>query len=617
MFLRAVRRVLFQSRVVFALEKCAFKATSASITLSKQLDKLTEMHPISPPQGTFTPDSVAWAYNLVGVLSASQVKWEEALRNFTMAIPLHEFREALKVDPTHAATMTNTALALRQLGQLEEACRHLYTAATQADDKPSTDQHRQLVYYALANVIRELNRNDEAIEWYTKAAAVMDTSSQDTTQTRMDHVKLAVYHNRGSTMHTQLKFKRATVICHSHEPSRAVHFHVQVLPSDPGFACCHVIEPFSETPPLSKIFHMVGVGDSATGHRLLRFCERWASALKVACHDFLYAFHAFPCFHDIDIASTTPFLDLHMFRFQQLSHPNHPSLEVALEAMLNASESPDFPDMMWDALVHTQRGNFADAQRALLIAKYSTGTSVAEEQACLVVMDEYRGGMTCDVAKHVGRLCVLQGQLATHVEALRDAVQPTASKVTGELPSPRPLARTATRRSLRLRSASRRSFKPEDVKTLNLEDFNAAIAKCTAEMIQRPEAAVDEDAMADYVAQYDRVCAYIDASSASTAPASSLTREFSRAMLSRQPSFSKGLSRSGSNANSGGGSTAMLAQRTLGSVLSRHGESTSRILVASHNAPSGSSDAVPNDSAASSQSKDLTTSSSLRSRASL
>ncbi|RHY08880.1 hypothetical protein DYB25_014202, partial [Aphanomyces astaci] len=44
---------------------------------------------------------------------------------------------------------------------------------------------------------------------YTKAAAVMDTSSQDTTQTRMDHVKLAVYHNRGSTMHTQLKFKRA------------------------------------------------------------------------------------------------------------------------------------------------------------------------------------------------------------------------------------------------------------------------------------------------------------------------------------------------------------------------------------------------------------------------
>ncbi|RHY01656.1 hypothetical protein DYB25_012142 [Aphanomyces astaci] len=232
-------------------------------------------------------------------------------------------------------------------------------------------------------------------------------------------------------------------------------------------------------------------------------------------------------------------------------------------------------------------------------------------------MDEYRGGMTCDVAKHVGRLCVLQGQLATHVEALRDAVQPTASKVTGELPSPRPLARTATRRSLRLRSASRRSFKPEDVKTLNLEDFNAAIAKCTAEMIQRPEAAVDEDAMADYVAQYDRVCAYIDASSASTAPASSLTREFSRAMLSRQPSFSKGLSRSGSNANSGGGSTAMLAQRTLGSVLSRHGESTSRILVASHNAPSGSSDAVPNDSAASSQSKDLTTSSSLRSRASL
>ncbi|RHY95879.1 hypothetical protein DYB35_009508 [Aphanomyces astaci] len=358
MFLRAVRRVLFQSRVVFALEKCAFKATSASITLSKQLDKLTEMHPISPPQGTFTPDSVVWAYNLMGVLSASQFKWEEALRNFTMAIraaptkpiphlnrytrSLHEFREALKVDPTHAATMTNTALALRQLGQLEEACRHLYTAATQAHDKPSTDQHRQLVYYALANVIRELNRNDEAIEWYTKAAAVMDTSSQDTTQTRMDHVKLAVYHNRGSTMHTQLKFKRAL-----DDYSMALALQPQSFATRMNRAalfistskCYQAIQDLrvatsldrasviSETPPLSQIFHMVRVGDSATGHRLLRFCERWASALKVACHDFLYAFHAFPCFHDIDIASTTPFLDLHMFRFQQLSHPNHQSLE--------------------------------------------------------------------------------------------------------------------------------------------------------------------------------------------------------------------------------------------------------------------------------------------------
>ncbi|ETV85525.1 hypothetical protein, variant [Aphanomyces astaci] len=413
MFLRAVRRVLFQSRVVFALEKCAFKATSASITLSKQLDKLTEMHPISPPQGTFTPDSVAWAYNLMGVLSASQFKWEEALRNFTMAIraaptkpiphlnrgnvymqmnaidkALHEFREALKVDPTHAATMTNTALALRQLGQLEEACRHLYTAATQADDKPSTDQHRQLVYYALANVIRELNRNDEAIEWYTKAAAAMDTSSQDTTQTRMDHVKLAVYHNRGSTMHTQLKFKRAL-----DDYSMALALQPQSFATRMNRAalfistskCYQAIQDLRVATSLNR--------DSATGHRLLRFCERWASALKVACHDFFYAFHAFPCFHDIDIASTTPFLDLHMFRFQQLSHPNHPSLE-ALEAMLNASESPDFPDMMWDALVHTQRGNFADAQRALLIAKYSTGTSVAEEQACLV--------WSAQIAHHLG-----------------------------------------------------------------------------------------------------------------------------------------------------------------------------------------------------------------------
>ncbi|ETV95034.1 hypothetical protein, variant [Aphanomyces invadans] len=774
-FAKAVRRVLFQSRVVLALEKFAVQATLASITLSKQIDKLTEMQVIAPPQGTFSPGAVAWAYNLVGVLSATHAKWDDALRNFTMAIraaptkpiphlnrgnvymqmnaiekALHEFREALKVDPAHVATLTNAALALRQLSQLEESCRQLYAAVGTQDVAPAAlahvpPHHQQLLYYALANVVRELNRNDEAIEWYTKAAMI-ETS---------DHVHLAVRHNRGATMHAQRKFQRALddySVALSLQPqsfeTRMNRAAVYITTSK----CFDALQDLRVAASLQR--------DSAACSRLLRFCDRWTSALKVACYDFLYAFSAVPCFQDVDITSAAPLFDNYMFRFEHLSHPNHPSRR-ALEAMLDATDSPDLPDLLYDALMHIQQGSYADAQRALLIAKYSSHISVHEEQACLVwsaqishhlgdtpaaiaameqalqrgpvlssssstvvpldeddmneapgstsddiliqnsmrsdmetylgcllrhqgrtadattafenairlgpanaialfnaasiyhhngdyssmldmlhkifsvmvaaldvlektpqpspglkdgapllymprdlattfprlpvlatstalpicraiqtVMNEYRGNLTCDVAKHVSHLCVLQGQLATHVEALRDAVKPAPdTAATARTPpllqsaeSSRSLVRNSvsgSRRNILRRSSARRLWKPEEVATLNLADFNAAIAKCTAEMIQRPDVPVNDDVLADYVAQYDRVCAFINTASAPNAPVSPLTRDYSRAMLCRDGSMSSGLSRSGS-----------VTGTAMATMLTRHGPTSARALVA-------------------------------------
>ncbi|RHY27078.1 hypothetical protein DYB32_007066 [Aphanomyces invadans] len=626
-FAKAVRRVLFQSRVVFALEKFAVQATLASITLSKQIDKLTEMQVIAPPQGaqldcashlhgrhvvgTFTPGAVAWAYNLVGVLSAKLAKWDDALRNFTMAIraaptkPIpHLNRCSLKVDPAHVATLTNAALALRQLSQLEESCRQLYAAVGTQDVAPAAlahipPHHQQLLYYALANVVRELNRNDEAIEWYTKAAMI-ETS---------DHVHLAVRHNRGATMHAQRKFQRGMAI------DRAMRARMTDAVALDDYSVALSLQPQSFETRMNRAAVYITTSkcfdalqdlrvaaslqrDSAACSRLLRFCDRWTSALKVACYDFLYAFSAVPCFQDVDITSAAPLFDNYMFRFEHLSHPNHPSRR-ALEAMLDATDSPDLPDLLYDALMHIQQGSYADAQRALLIAKYSSHTSVHEEQACLVwsaqvqrdstwtgqrhrplqrvspptlersicrsadvvssasiyhhngdyssMLDMlhkifsvmYRGNLTCDIAKHVSHLCVLQGQLATHVEALRDAVKPApATAATARTPpllqsaeSSRTLVRNSvngSRRNILRRSSARRLWKPEEVATLNLADFNAAIAKCTAEMIQRPDVPVNDDVLADYVAQYDRVCAFINTASAPNAPVSPLTRDYSR-----------------------------------------------------------------------------------------
>ncbi|KAF0683793.1 Aste57867_24177 [Aphanomyces stellatus] len=776
-FVRAVRRILFQARVVCALEKFAFKATAASSSLSKQMDVLTELQVIDAPVGesyrwrfsqrmtvggligTFTPDSVAWAYNLMGVLSASRLKWDDALKNFTLAIraapskpiphlnrgnvyvqvnsldkgmsslcawnlsydvaapALNEFRDALKVDPTHAATMTNFALVLRQMSLLEESCRHLYNASSVVLDE-THQTHHELVYFALGNVVRELNRNEEALEWsgYAKALAGHAPTADD----------VAVYHNRGATLHLQSKtvlaladYSTALNLQPSSFETRFNRAQLYLTSSK-----CH--QAMEDLKIATAVHH-----GHALATRLLRFCERWSCALRLACHDFLYAYQAFPCFHELDTTSTVPMWDPHTFRMQHLCQPDHPAIDgmpssvfvvrltpnPVLEKMLDDSKTDEYDFVMRDAFFATQNGDYEEAQRALLTAKYLRGTTDEEEQVCLVwsaqidlhlgnvtsaleslrqavrdrgninpnvddddtllprdqrlttdaieaqdsirsdlfgyigcllrqegrleeaiaafqsslahnptniyslfnaasiylqqedyssmleillqiinvvvpaldaslkfktpssfsvlppavnpgllyaprefstllprvsllltpeivqichaihsTLTEYKNCLSCQVAKYIPQLCVLQGKLAVHVEALRDAVlrrhmesnadvsKPSAavspssshrhpsmsaggSSITALPPM---LRKQSTRKGMKARMSMRRIWHPDDIKAMDLVEFNKAITKCTEELLAQ-EAASD-GAMTEYVVQYDRVCAHIDAS---------------------------------------------------------------------------------------------------------
>ncbi|CAK4147657.1 unnamed protein product [Aphanomyces euteiches] len=695
-FVKAVRRILFQARVVYALEKFAFKATAASVSLSKQIEQLTTPTAIQAPQGTFTPDSVAWAYNLVGVLATKQAKWEDALRHFTLAIraapsrpiphlnrgnvymemrnvdkALVEFKEALQVDPNHAATMVNTALALYHVAQLEEACRYLYSAAPLVESIPAANA---IVCFALANVTRELNRSEEAIEWYTKATTIPDAH---------------VYHNRGATLHLHQRYqagkflpRRLFGVLTPRMSSLALQDYSTALSLAPqsfetrlnraclylaSSKCHHALEDLKCAASLQP--------DSATALRLLRFCERWHAALRVACSDFLYALDVFPCFQGLEIKAAAALWDPHAFHMQNLSLPDHPS-RLALDTMLTTTKSEDLAFLLNEALMCTQDGQLHDAQRALLSAKYLSNISLHEELVCSVwsaqiaielgdtptaistlrqavrerkktasavsprrgmspsasilslrgetrqaraapppsssevkanvlsdiygsigcllradgqlqdaarafqsslehnrgnmyslfnaasihleqqdfssllealssiltttvsklealntrqsrksllsseakavdlldaerdmvsvlphmdllatpeilqicrsiqaVFAQYKTCLTHQVAKHIPQLCVLQGQLATHVEALRDAVQGTSQDGGGE--------------------SKRR---------LDLNDFNAAISRVTQEMVQGGTTSLNSTAMSDYLAEYDRICHAIESS---------------------------------------------------------------------------------------------------------
>ncbi|EQC29244.1 hypothetical protein SDRG_13117 [Saprolegnia diclina VS20] len=392
LFRRTIRHVVFLSRVVREMESHTFTATSLNAHLSRQLEALAAPVRIPPPRGLFTDASVAWAYNLLGTMCHRHKKLEDALRNFTLAIAatptnpvpyfnrgniylamhaipsaLTEYTDALQANPEHVPSLINAALAFLLLHNVDDAHRYLRTATTQLPFVPDA-RSQVLVSYNYANVLRQLDRLDEAIEWYTKA---MEHTSTD----------LWLLHNRATVYHAQMKFTSAL-----HDYAAALALAPSTLETRANRAQLYIASSrcFLASQDLDiAVTYLPSSDKAALVQRLHGFCKRWTEAMTVARADFVYVLHAFPCFANVATDGTAPFLDPFFFHYSDLSDASH-AASSALERMLAASKAADLPRLVHAALDAMRHMDFATAQRLLLSATYTSNLSLEELQVCLL-----------------------------------------------------------------------------------------------------------------------------------------------------------------------------------------------------------------------------------------
>ncbi|KDO25117.1 hypothetical protein SPRG_09264 [Saprolegnia parasitica CBS 223.65] len=320
-------------------------------------------------------------------------KLEDALRNFTLAIAatptnpvpyfnrgniylamhaipsaLTEYTDALQANPEHVPSLTNAALAFLLLRNLDDAHRYLQTATTQLPMVTDARAH-VLVCYNYANVLRQLDRLDEAIEWYTKA---MEQTTAD----------LWLVHNRATALHSQMKYTSAL-----HDYAAALALAPSTLETRVNRAQLYIASSrcFLASQDLAvAVTHPPSTDTAALVQRLHGFCKRWTEAMAVARGDFLYVFHALPCFTMFAMdGSASPWLDPFFFHYNDLLDATHASFK-ALERMLSETKTADLPRLVHSALEAMRRMDFAMAQRLLLSATYTSNLCLEEMQVCLL-----------------------------------------------------------------------------------------------------------------------------------------------------------------------------------------------------------------------------------------
>ncbi|OQR85244.1 hypothetical protein ACHHYP_12034 [Achlya hypogyna] len=108
--------------------------------------------------------------------------------------------------------------------------------------------------------------------------------------------------------------------------------------------------------------------------------------MAVALGDFLYAFHAFPCFAMFPMdGRSEPLLDPSFFHYRDLLDPLHATTcgsnyGPALEVMLAESKSRELPRLLQAALASMKKMDIREAQRTLLSATYASELCLEEMQ---------------------------------------------------------------------------------------------------------------------------------------------------------------------------------------------------------------------------------------------
>ncbi|KAJ0404215.1 hypothetical protein ATCC90586_007243 [Pythium insidiosum] len=339
--LRVMKKLRFQYRVLKALEQ----STSAKYKKSQRLTRLLAeiLQPatnVAWPKGTLSSKLLLWGFNTLGVAQLQQLKVDDALMSFTLAIQaspsepvallnrgnvylrmnvlpsaISGFQDVLDANEQYYQAHNNIGVAYFALKRLGEAQEAFSTGLHHAQD----DQHRAVLLYNLGVTFQALDKADEALDFYQQAIA-------------LDGSRTEFFNNRSAILHHQMRFAVAledynrALALQAAEASSGSDLERKLLDTSDALDVrinraqlyiamghctlatrdLHVVRtallalpdsgdgvsPSESTAGRPRTFET----DMALVNDLLSFCEKWKAALRIATKDFLFALHAFPCF---------------------------------------------------------------------------------------------------------------------------------------------------------------------------------------------------------------------------------------------------------------------------------------------------------------------------------